>query len=114
MKSCLIIVPLVLAPSPAAAQAAPAAPASGPERRLSPQPIEAVLAEAAKKREASERQELPVGQAEPRQIHGEVGVSIGTGGHRGAFGTAVYPVGDDGAAAISFDFLDRGRRRYKR
>ena len=115
MRSCLIIVALALAPAPAAAaQAALAAPASESERRLSPQQIEAVLAEAARKREASERQGPPIGEAAPRSIHGEVGVSIGTGGHREVFGTAIAPIGDDGAAAISLDFLDLGKRRYKR
>ena len=86
------------------------------ERRLSPQQIEAVLAEAARKREAAEARALP-GSAEqkaPRPIHGEVGMSIGTGGYREVHGTGVYPLGDDGAAAISLDHVGFGKRRERR
>ena len=111
MKTGLILNALLMEPA-AAAQAAPAA---ASERRLSPEQIEMVLAEAAKKREAADREARPeaVDRA-PRQMHGEFGVSLGTGGHREAFGTAVYPMEYGGAAAISFDFVDLGRRRYKR
>ena len=105
----LIAASLMTAPALAAEPAAS-------ERRLSPQQIEAVLAEAAKKREAAEARAQP-GSAEqkpPRPIHGEVGMSIGTGGYREAYGTGVYPLGDDGAAAISLDYVDLGRRRVRR
>jgi len=47
-----------------------------------------------------------------RQIHGEVGFEIGTGGYRSAYGTAIVPIDDDGVAIISLgstDFGSRGR-----
>ena len=107
----LIIVAAASIPGQALAQAAPSS-----ERRLTPEQIEAILAEAAKKREAAEVP-LDPGRAEPvpkPQVHGEVGVAVGTGGYREVFGTAVAPIGNDGAAAISLDFVDWGRRRHKR
>jgi len=38
-----------------------------------------------------------------RQVHGEIGAMIGTGGTRGIFGTAAIPLGDRGGAIISFE-----------
>jgi hypothetical protein len=112
----LIIVAALLMPAPAMAQPAEPGAAASSERRLSPEQIEAVLAEAAKKREAAERLIDPdaAGSGATRQVHGEAGFSIGTGGHREMFGTGIYRLGDDGAAAISLDFIDLGRRRDKR
>ena len=105
-------------PGLALAQVAPSAASPTDERRLTPEQIEAVLAEAARKRAAAEKQvhveQVAVDEAElspPPQVHGEVGFSIGTGGYREVFGTGVYPIGEDGAAAISLDFVDWGHRR---
>lgn len=39
---------------------------------------------------------------EDRQMHGEVGVAVGTGGYRGAYITSVTPLGDKGTLALSF------------
>lgn len=76
---------------------APGAASSAPVR-LSDQQVEQVLAEAAAKREAAERAVV----ADGRKIHGEMGVSVGTGGYRAAFGTAVVPLGGESAAILSF------------
>lgn len=112
----LILLATLLMPVPALAQ--PSAPASAPpsEHRLSPDEIEAILAEAAKKREVTERSlGLETMELQPKpQVHGEVGVAVGTGGYREVFGTAIYPMGDEGAATISLDFVDWGKRRFKR
>jgi hypothetical protein len=43
------------------------------------------------------------GSAGDHRIHGEVGVEVGTGGTRAAYGTAVVPLGDTGVAAFSFE-----------
>lgn len=120
LASCMIAAAAILSPALALAEV-PAAPASPTdERRLTPEQVEAVLAEAAAKRHAAE---TPAPAAEPviddadlppiRDIHGELGVSIGTGGYREMFGTAVYPLGDDGVAAISLDLVDWGNRRNR-
>ena len=37
-----------------------------------------------------------------RQVHGEMGVVMGTGGTRGIFGTAIVPLGENSTAAFSF------------
>ena len=108
-RAGLTLIAAFLMPAPALA-----AEPTASERRLSPQQIEAVLAEVAKKRAAAEAQADAVDRKAPRPIQGEAGVTIGTGGHREVFGSAVYPMGDDGAAAISLDFVDLGRRRHKR
>ena len=75
-------------------------------RRLSPAEVERILEEAARKRAAADR--IP-----PRVIEGEVGVTIGTGGTREIFGTAVVPIGEEGMAIISID-TGQSNRHYKR
>lgn len=109
-------------PAIAVAQTPTPAPSTSDERRLTPKQIEAVLAEAAAKR-AAEAKRAPAESASPttdaddkpaRQVQGEVGFGIGTGGYRETYGTAIYPLGDDGVAAISLDFVDWGHRRIPR
>ena len=111
---------LIAAIALAAAQTAPDPAQNSTEHRLTPEQIETVLAEAAAKREASESPPstmIEVTDLEPLrapQIHGEFGIGMGTGGHREIFGTGIYPIGTDGAAAVSFDFVDLGNRSYRR
>lgn len=38
----------------------------------------------------------------PRQIHGEVGMEIGSRGTRALYGTTVVPLGQTGSASFSF------------
>ena len=45
------------------------------------------------------------------QIHGEVGMMIGTNGTRGVFGSAVAPLGDSGSVAVAFENSRFGRYR---
>jgi hypothetical protein len=76
------------------------------EHRLSAAEVERVLERAAQKREAptvAQPIAVPTGDLPIRPIEGEVGVSIGTGGYREVFGTAVVPLGEQGTAVISFD-----------
>jgi hypothetical protein len=119
MMSPMIAVAVLTVPAAAIAQTAGAA-STTDERRLSPAEVESVLADAAARRAAPKGpapsdiavvDDLPVPAP---KVHGEVGFTIGTGGHRGAHGIAVYPLGENGAAAISFDFVDWGRRRVPR
>jgi hypothetical protein len=104
----------------AAAQAATDLAPGSSERRLTPEQVEAVLAEAAAKREASERRApatVEIEDLEPMRappVHGEFGIGMGTGGYREIFGTGIYPMGLNGGAAVSFDFVDFGDRRYRR
>lgn len=46
-----------------------------------------------------------------RQIHGEVGMMIGSHGTRGAYGTAAIPLGDNAGAVVSFENSRYGYRR---
>jgi len=46
-----------------------------------------------------------------RQLHGEIGAFIGTNGARGAYGTAAFPLGQNGDAAVSFETERYGARR---
>lgn len=104
----LLLASALLLPTTAHALAPDAvAPAAPSERRLSDAEIERVLDAAAAKREASEQ----AGDQPGRQVHGEVGVSIGTGGYRSVFGTAVVPVLSDGVAILSFETTDFGTQR---
>ena len=115
MRLGLIIVAALL-PVPAWAQAGQPAPSLPSERRLTPDQIEAVLAEAARKRETTQLRGAPeeMERVARPPIAGEVGVSVGTGGYREVFGTAIVPMGEDGAAAISLDMINVGRRRDRR
>ena len=102
--TCLLAAALLSAPAFAAD--VPRA-ALGDEHRLSPAEVQKILDEAAARREI-------VGDPEPRRIEGELGVAIGTGGYREAFGTAVVPLGQDGTAIFSFDTVDSNRGRVRR
>lgn len=111
---------LIAAIALAAAQtAAEPAPASG-EHRLTPEQVEAVLAEAAAKREASERRaatiaEIPDLEPLPApQVHGEFGIGAGTGGYREIFGSSIVPMGTNGVGAFSFDFVGFGNQDIRR
>jgi hypothetical protein len=76
-------------------------------RRLSPAEVERVLEEVARKRVTAEKPPA-------RLIEGEVGVSIGTGGYREVFGTAVVPISKDGTAIISIGSEESDRRTRRR
>jgi len=101
-------------PTTAIAADPPRAPI-GDEHRLSDTEVQKVLDAAALKRETRPAPVTMAEQPQPplRPIEGEMGVAVGTGGYREAFGTAVIPLGQDGVAIISFDTVDshRGKRR---
>jgi hypothetical protein len=85
------------------------------EVRLSDEDKEKVLeAAAAGRREPASAAANGVVDEEgaPRQVHGEVGFTVGTGGYRSAYGTAVVPLEGDGVAIISLGSTDFGRNRY--
>ena len=112
----ILIAAIALAAAQSAADPAPVS----SERRLTPEQVEAVLAEAAAKREAAEKRsttviEIPDLQPlPPPQLQGEFGIGLGTGGIREIYATGFTPIGDEGAAALTFDFLDLGNRDYRR
>ncbi len=73
--------------------------------RLSPEEI-AQIGKDAEKRHASEAPLPSDGTAASpatRMVHGEMGFSIGTGGYRSVFGSAIYPLGDQGFVALGFE-----------
>lgn len=47
--------------------------------------------------------------AAKRQIHGEVGVSVGTGGYRSAYVASVIPIGENGTLGIAIGQTDFGK-----
>lgn len=75
--------------------------------RLSEAEVAAILDQAEARRQA-------ISAPLPRQIEGEIGVGIGTGGYREAFGTAVIPLGQSGTAIISFDSVESNRGVWRR
>ena len=99
MRHRLLIFMIAVLPAPALA---------ADERRLSAAEVEQILDAAAQKREAS------AAKAPARPIDGEVGVSIGSGGTREMFGTAIVPVGEQGVAIISIDSAESDRQRHRR
>ena len=96
MSGAMVLAMLLAAPAPITN-----------ERRLSPAEVERILEEAARKRVAAEK---PLA----RVIEGEAGVSVGTGGYREVFGTAVVPVGKEGTAIISIGGEDSDRPKRRR
>ena len=52
------------------------------------------------------------GGAPDRQIHGEVGVAIGTNGYRSGYITSVMPLGDTGSLMLSLGQEKNGYYRY--
>ena len=47
--------------------------------------------------------------AGPRQVHGEAGVSVGTGGYRAGYVSALIPVGESGTVGIAYSQAQGGR-----
>jgi hypothetical protein len=112
-RAWVSLLPLSIA-LPGTALAAPDQPATPvvTEHRLTPDQIEKVLDDAARKRE-----QVPLSDENlPLPIHGEVGFSVGTGGYRSAYGTAVVPLTGDGVAILSVgvDRLGPGHDYYYR
>ena len=50
-------------------------------------------------------------RANPRQIHGQVSVSVGTGGYRSAYVSSVIPVGENGLLGIAVGETNYGNNR---
>ncbi len=117
MACRLPLIALCMSTSAALAQTVPvpdaalsaAGTAGGEVYRLSPAEIEATL-DAAATRNASQLPLLPplpaAGQAQTTlndgSPHGNVGMMVGTGGTRALWGSTVVPLGQNGAAAFSF------------
>ena len=102
MAPALVLAIALLAPT--SANAAEPAPPPSSEHRLSPEQVEKVLEEASRKRQGSGSLgglDEPQSEAGPMPVHGEVGFSIGSGGYRSAYGTAVVGLPGDGAAVLS-------------
>ena len=101
--------------SPAIASAAADKAPLPSEVRLSDAEKEKILEEAAASRRepAGSRIEVATDDNLPPPIHGEVGFTIGSGGYRSAYGTAIVPLKNDGVAIISLGTTDFGSRaRY--
>ena len=54
-----------------------------------------------------------LGAGGDRQIHGEFGVTVGTGGARSVYGVAQIPLGDNAGATVAFEDSRWGSRRYR-
>ena len=91
---------------------------AGPAAAQAP-PTDVVTLSAAQREAALEdgatrsARELPLNGIGRTQIHGEVGMEIGTNGERAVYGTAIVPLGDTGSAAISFFDGRSGRWRQR-
>lgn len=106
MASARILILALASLLPGAALASDPVPSTAmpSEHRLTPEQIESVLADAARKRDGAGAPAAAGGpEAEKPQvpIHGEFGFSIGTDGYRAAHGTAVIGLPGSGSAIIS-------------
>ena len=75
---------------------------------LSPEAREAVLQAAATRDES-----LPINGAPDGQIHGEMGVMVGSDGSRAVYGSTVIPLGTTASLALAYSDGSYGRRRYR-
>ncbi|PIB95695.1 hypothetical protein [Caulobacter sp. X] len=95
----------------AAAQAAPITPAAS--RPLTTQEqIAAFLAETpAPRSEDGPRGLLPADRDEDGKpkVHGSMGVSVGTGGYRSAYASALFPVGENTTVGVAVSKTDFGK-----
>lgn len=115
MRLQLGLMALMLGVPTAAAAAADTPPAViADEHRLSPAEVQKVLDSAAISQAVAAQSLDPLNDLPPPRIEGEMGVAIGTGGYREAFGTAIVPLGKDGEATFSFDTIESHRGRYIR
>jgi hypothetical protein len=91
-----------------------AAPPAGASEiiRLTPEQSDQAI-EAGAARNAGRDAEPPELRGGRPQIHGEVGMMVGSGGARGVYGTAGMPIGDDGFAAFSYENVRYGRRQWR-
>jgi hypothetical protein len=80
----------------ASANDAPSAPAVAPLDDTAAQ-IQRWIAESPARSEDGQSLDL----RRDRQVHGEVGVAVGTGGYRSAYVTSVMPIGERGTLALS-------------
>jgi hypothetical protein len=95
----------------AAAQAAPIAPQTSKPLTTQEQ-IAAFLAETpAPRSESSPRGLLPADRDEDgkRKVHGSMGVSVGTGGYRSAYASALFPVGENTTVGVAVSKTDFGK-----
>ena len=111
--SCAVAV--VALQTGAMAQAVPEVPAPDPTPadtiRLSDEQRDLILNRTTPDSAAIARGEMSGAERERAQIHGEVGVMVGTNGTRGMFGRADIPLGDRGGATIMFESSRFGYRR---
>ena len=99
------------APAPVPTVAQPAPPVAGDTIRLTDEERNKILFGNTSERAAQVRGEQVDTPNGGRGIHGEVGVMIGTGGSRGAYGVAEIPLGDNAGAVVSFESSRIGRTR---
>lgn len=90
-------------PIAAAAQTAPSATPADDTVRLTDEQRLAIIDNNTPERAAAARGELTGADRAARGIHGEIGAMIGSNGTRGIYGTAQIPLGNNGAAIVSFE-----------
>lgn len=95
-----------------ASEPTPAPPAAAPPLEDTATQIQRWLSDSAIDADDRDGQLLDL-RREDRQIHGEVGVAVGTGGYRGAYITSVMPLGDKGTLALSFGQEKNARGYYR-
>ena len=107
LRSALILAAGMFAFSPLQAQAVAAD--AGQTIRLNPEQIAKLRDEGTEATAAAAAGEL-TGGGFGRGIHGEVGMTVGTHGTRGAYGIAAIPLGENAGAVVSFEDSRFGRR----
>lgn len=94
----------------AASQVLPAAPATSKPLTTQEQ-IAAFIAETPAHYDNDPRGLLPADRDEDgkRKVHGSMGVSVGTGGYRSAYASALFPVGESTTVGVAVSKTDFGK-----
>jgi hypothetical protein len=97
-------------PAPTTTQPASPKATNADTIRLTDEQRDAILDANIEARAAASRGELEESESLRRDVHGEVGVMIGSHGTRSVYGAADIPLGDNAGATVSFESSRFGYR----
>ena len=117
-RAALAVLTASLLAAPAMAQtttpaADPAAPVATTDRSATDAQIRAWINDAPPPTIADPR-DVVVDKPSQPQIHGEAGITIGSGGYRSVYGVAVMPLGDSATLGVAASDTSFGKTRWSR
>ncbi len=99
--ACALLVGPALAQTAAGPAADPSAPVSTADKSVTDAQIRAWINDAPAPTVADPHDGVTLDKPLPPQIHGEAGVTIGSGGYRSVYATAIMPLGDNATLGVA-------------